>query len=323
MNAFEPSEELLQHKATLEATLRFLQQNAEQNDKLVAICDELISANTRLERSCAYWQRRYSRATSESLDDLLIDFEQQARSLEEEKLATAREKERRVYWQNLAYVGMRLVDRLNSRKLSRGEGCTEDTFEDAANLVGLRYRRDQWDVSRAEELLQAMADLRSEEGDSVTLCADNAEFDGPAARVVCNGAWTGWNDEDFTGDSLIDAMHAAVKIRETRTPENYPAHREIVGPQMLPFKRFGKVFEPEKLLWCLVKNAMRLAGERPTWSVVADWAGLGSTSAKKLCLAVGCCPDTGVDLADLPEPHPLLAAYDEDDVDDVDAEEAS
>ena len=38
------------------------------------------------------------------------------------------EKERRVYWQGLAYQGMSLVDSILRNKMAFGDGTTEDTF---------------------------------------------------------------------------------------------------------------------------------------------------------------------------------------------------
>lgn len=53
--------------------------------------------------------------------------------------------------------------------------------------------------------------LRSgEEGDSVTLCASNPDFGGPNDVVICNGAWTAWEDRRFEGDSVFDCLTKAI-----------------------------------------------------------------------------------------------------------------
>jgi hypothetical protein len=276
--------------------------------------DELIQFAEGLQRERDHWHRRYVRATSESVDDLLNELQAKDRIIANVRKEANHEQERRIYWQGLAYSGMTLVDQLNGHHVTRGQGVTEETFQEAARELNRSRRKLAWQVARADELLEAINELRKDEGDSVTLVADNAEFGGPAAKVVCNGAWTGWNDEDFTGDSMIDALHAAMKIRETRTPDNYPVHREVVPASMGKFQRFGQVFDVKNILRCVVLYAAGpgLGRHDYAWGAVANIAGLGSTSAKKLCLAVGVDPDSGQDLDDLPQPHPLLAAYEED-----------
>lgn len=66
------------------------------------------------------------------------------------------------------------------------------------------------DLKSFNEMLQA---LRSEEGDSVTLLADNADFGGPANAIECCGAWTDWRDWRFTGDTLMGALLAAYQAK--------------------------------------------------------------------------------------------------------------
>ncbi len=54
--------------------------------------------------------------------------------------------------------------------------------------------------------------LRSEEGDSLTLLADNG--DGPPNNAVeCCGSWTDWKERRFSGDTLDAAMRAAYHAR--------------------------------------------------------------------------------------------------------------
>lgn len=54
--------------------------------------------------------------------------------------------------------------------------------------------------------------LRSEEGDALTLLADNP--DGPPNNAVeCCGAWTDYNDRRFEGATLTEAVFNAYKVR--------------------------------------------------------------------------------------------------------------
>lgn len=62
-----------------------------------------------------------------------------------------------------------------------------------------------------ERLLNAM---RSEEGDTVTLLADNPDFNGqPNNAIECCGSWTDWREVRFTGDTLRGALLAAYRSR--------------------------------------------------------------------------------------------------------------
>ena len=66
---------------------------------------------------------------------------------------------------------------------------------------GLNPRTVSWNLCEA---------LRASEGSSVTLVCDNPDFNGqPNNAVDCNGDWTGWNDQRFTGDTILDALVAA------------------------------------------------------------------------------------------------------------------
>ncbi len=63
-----------------------------------------------------------------------------------------------------------------------------------------------------ERLLAEMScihTLRAAEGDSVNILCDNPE--GPPNNAVeCCGAWTDWEDQRFTGETLLDALRTAV-----------------------------------------------------------------------------------------------------------------
>ncbi len=63
------------------------------------------------------------------------------------------------------------------------------------------------------EMMGLIHQLRSHDGDAVTILCDNAEGE-PNNAVECNGEWTGYNDDRFEGDTLLDALRAANKQRE-------------------------------------------------------------------------------------------------------------
>lgn len=68
---------------------------------------------------------------------------------------------------------------------------------------------------RAWNLVEA---LRAPEGHIVTLICDNPDFNGqPNSAVECRGDWTDWDDQRFTGDTILDALqaaHAAMMAKE-------------------------------------------------------------------------------------------------------------
>lgn len=63
----------------------------------------------------------------------------------------------------------------------------------------------------AQQYVRAIKELTREEADSVTIVADNADFDGPNSKVECRGAWTDFIDKTFSGDSVLDCLLAAVE----------------------------------------------------------------------------------------------------------------
>lgn len=74
----------------------------------------------------------------------------------------------------------------------------------------------------------------------------------------------------------------------------------------------GSVEALRKLRWSVVANAGRLSlrGPAPRWAHVMSTAGLGSTSAKDLCIAAGFDPDEEV--GSWPEPCETCAEEEED-----------
>lgn len=71
------------------------------------------------------------------------------------------------------------------------------------------------------ELIRLINLLRSEEGDSVTILCDNPDFNlGANNAVECNGSWTDWKDQRFEGESLLDALSAAmIEYKRPRPPK--------------------------------------------------------------------------------------------------------
>jgi hypothetical protein len=52
--------------------------------------------------------------------------------------------------------------------------------------------------------------LRAPEGASVTLVCDNPDFGaGPNNKVQCCDDWTGWDEQEFTGDTVLEALRSA------------------------------------------------------------------------------------------------------------------
>lgn len=72
----------------------------------------------------------------------------------------------------------------------------------------------QAELDRLRILTTAIDALRRDEGDSVLLAADNPDFDGPNSVVSVCGAWCGFQERTFFGDSPADALAKAVKARE-------------------------------------------------------------------------------------------------------------
>jgi hypothetical protein len=62
-----------------------------------------------------------------------------------------------------------------------------------------------------------IADLRREEGGSITLLCDNPEAWGPNNAIEVCGAWTDWQDRRFEGESLKAAILAAWRASREAT----------------------------------------------------------------------------------------------------------
>ena len=58
-------------------------------------------------------------------------------------------------------------------------------------------------------IVEAINELRQDDGSSVTILCDNSEGD-PNNAVICNGAWTDWRDQRFSGETLDQALAEAL-----------------------------------------------------------------------------------------------------------------
>lgn len=90
---------------------------------------------------------------------------------------------------------------------------------------GQRLRTERRALEWALNSLAVMAllnELRAGDGDTVTLCCDNPDFEGPDNVVECCADWTDWKDRRFTGDSLLDALTAAAGAKAKASTEGTP-----------------------------------------------------------------------------------------------------
>lgn len=66
----------------------------------------------------------------------------------------------------------------------------------------------------AAETIALIEELREDEGDSVLIASDNADFNGlPNCLITCFGNWTAWADVDFTGGTILACLKSAVSRR--------------------------------------------------------------------------------------------------------------
>ena len=74
---------------------------------------------------------------------------------------------------------------------------------------------------REVEMMRLIDFLRSQEGDEVTICCDNPDFNGqPNCAVICNGDWTGWEDRRFAADTVLDALSMAATEYQLSVPRD-------------------------------------------------------------------------------------------------------
>jgi hypothetical protein len=96
----------------------------------------------------------------------------------------------------------------------RSDGkCAEDDAEELvhpkldAAIEALSVAPTSDPAIEAWNLLEA---LRASEGSAVTLVCDNPDFnDQPNNKIEVCADWTGWDDQTFTGDTILEALRAA------------------------------------------------------------------------------------------------------------------
>jgi hypothetical protein len=88
---------------------------------------------------------------------------------------------------------------------------------DGTSLEPATWKRDAMQMAERmpdANCMQLINELRQNEGATVTLCSDNADFNGlPNCLIEVNDHWTGWLPRQFRADRLIQALHAAVAAR--------------------------------------------------------------------------------------------------------------
>lgn len=95
---------------------------------------------------------------------------------------------------------------------------------DGTELQPTTWKRDALRMSESMPAAICMArinSLRQEEGSSVTIMSDNADFNGlPNCCIEVIDDWTGWEPKQFREDKLIQALAAAQAAREAWRQSN-------------------------------------------------------------------------------------------------------
>lgn len=91
-------------------------------------------------------------------------------------------------------------------------------------------------LTKLERLVSEMTlihELRADEGDTVAILCDNPDFGSPSNAVECNGAWTGYGDRRFEGDSLLAALRMAAEAKraDAGSPPNPTPEVQAMKPE--------------------------------------------------------------------------------------------
>lgn len=120
-------------------------------------------------------------------------------------------------------------------------------------------------MTRNDKIVAAIETLREEEGASLTILCDNPDFFATHNAIECNSDWTGYNDERFTGNTLLDCLEAAVakKHFRMRHPDTVPPQgRDVLGELMKASKdlleEYANSPTPSNLM--LLRHIERLSG---------------------------------------------------------------
>lgn len=82
----------------------------------------------------------------------------------------------------------------------------------------------------ALRIANAIDVLRDGEGNSITFICDSPDFNGqPNSKVICNGDWTGWQDREFTGATVFEALGSAMAANTLW--ERHQLRRDPFNPQ--------------------------------------------------------------------------------------------
>jgi hypothetical protein len=67
-------------------------------------------------------------------------------------------------------------------------------------------------------ILEAIDELTYEEGDTVTFCCENPDWDSCENDnvIICSGDWTSWTDIHYKGRTRIDCLQEALKDHRKR-----------------------------------------------------------------------------------------------------------
>lgn len=64
--------------------------------------------------------------------------------------------------------------------------------------------------ARKIECMDLINELREDEGNAVTICCDNPDFnDQPNCKILVCGEHTNWQDQEYTGDTLYECLSKA------------------------------------------------------------------------------------------------------------------
>lgn len=114
----------------------------------------------------------------------------------------------------------------------------------AASYPGMRGDQRRNIVAMADEAfrqavylaqqMELVNELREEEGSSVNLVADNADFEGPECLVECVGRWTDWQERRFTGATRLEALTKAAEAYRSHQSEDLRVPGGYRGPTSVP-----------------------------------------------------------------------------------------
>ena len=72
-------------------------------------------------------------------------------------------------------------------------------------------------VAELEAIVGAIDELRADEGEWVMILCKNPGDSGPSQVVKITGDWTNWEPERFGGDTLTEALQAALAAKRAET----------------------------------------------------------------------------------------------------------